>query len=84
MKRLDELFVWSSFTGRFDDMPEVADDMIVIVTNSERKDITIYDVKGLTDDEINTVVELHCADITSGCCYSYSVRKKVGNCYFCD
>ena len=84
MKRLDEMFVWSSFTGRFDDMPEVTDDMIVIVTNSERRDITIYDVKGLTDEEIYTVVEMHCADITRGLCYSYSLAKKVGNCYFCD
>ena len=84
MKKLAKLFVWSSFTGRFEDIPEVTDDMIVIVTNSERKDITVYDVKGLTEEEINIVVRLHCADITSGCNYSYSIRKKIGNCYFCN
>ena len=84
MKRLDEMFVWSSITNSFDDMPEVTDDMIVIVTNSDRIFIAVYNVEGLTDEEINDVIRLHCTYIASGCCDPCPVRKKIGNCYFCD
>ena len=79
----NSIFVWSSaFAKNFEEMPEVTDDMIVVVTNAHHPIITIYNVAGFTEDDIMSVIERHCSFICGGCNYTYKFIKKVGNCYF--
>ena len=79
----DSIFVWSSpFAKNFEEMPEVTDDMIVVVTNAQHTFITIYDVKGFSEHDIMRVIKRHCSYLCHGCNYTYKFIKKVGNCYF--
>ena len=79
----NSIFVWSSpFAKNFSEMPEVTDDMIVVITNAQHTYVTIYDVKGFSEHDIMRVVERHCSYVSRGCNYTYKFIKKVGNCYF--
>ena len=79
----NSIFVWSSpFQKSFKEMPEVNDDMTVIVTNAAHTYVHIYNTKGYTEEEIMEVVKAHCRFVCSGCNYKYELIKKVGNCYF--
>lgn len=79
----NSIFVWSSFLAKnFEEMPDVTDDMIVVITNAHQPTVTIYNVKGFSEQDINRVIKRHCSYIGSGCNYTYKLIKKVGNCYF--
>ncbi len=79
----NSIFVWSSaFAKNFEEMPEVTDDMIVVVTNAQHTYVTIYNVKGFSEHDIMRVIKRHCSYICQGCNYTYKFIKKVGNCYF--
>ena len=79
----NSIFVWNSaFANNFNEMPQVNDDMIVVICNAHAPTITIYDTKGFSEEEILEVVKHHCSYVTSGCNYTYELVKKIGNCYF--
>lgn len=79
----NSIFVWSSaFAKSFAEMPEVINDMIVVITNAHHTHVTIYNVKGFSDEDIECVIERHCSLLTIGCSYKYELIKKIGNCYF--
>lgn len=79
----NSIFVWSSpFAKNFNEMPEITDDMIVVITNAQHTHVTIYDVKGFSDEDIMEAVKRHCSYISQGCNYKYKFIKKIGNCYF--
>ena len=79
----NSIFVWSSaFAKSFAEMPEVTNDMIVVITNAHHTHVTIYDVKGFNEEDIKSVIERHCSLLTIGCNYKYELIKRVGNCYF--
>lgn len=79
----NSIFVWgSAFSNSFVEMPDVTDDMIVVITNSHHPNISIYNVKGFTEEEIGIVIKYHFAYMASGCNYKYKLIKKTGNCYF--
>lgn len=79
----NSIFVWSSpFAKSFDEMPEVTDDMIVVITNAQHTYVTIYNVKDFSEEDIDRVIKRHCSYVTQGCNYGYKLIKRVGNCYF--
>ncbi len=79
----NSIFVWSSpFTYSFDEMPEVTDDMIVVITKAQNTYVTIYNVKGFSEQDIMRVIKRHCSYVCRGCNYTYKFIKKIGNCYF--
>lgn len=81
----NSIFVWSSIVAKnFEEMPEVTDDMIVVVTNAKDTTITLYNVKGFSEHDILEVVKRHCSYLCRGCNYTYRLIKKVGNCFFVD
>jgi len=81
----NSVFVWSSaYNKSFFNMPEVTDDMIVVITNAHTPTVVIFDASGMTEEEKVTVVKRHCSNITRGCNYRYEIVKKIGNTYFCN
>lgn len=81
----NSIFVWAStFTESFEKMPDVTDDMIVVITNSRHPRISIYNVKGFTEEEIGLVIKYHCTFMALGCNYKYKLIKTIGNCYFIE
>lgn len=79
----NSIFVWSSAgEHNFSSMPEVTDDMIIVIANAKEPNITIYDVKNLCKEDLRRVIDKHCAFLSQGCNYRYKFVKRVGNCYF--
>ena len=81
----NSVFVWSSFfsDANFEEIPS-NDNYLVVITNNKKPLITIYNCEGFTEEEKEELVKRHCQFLTSGCNYTYELKRKVGNCYFCS
>lgn len=79
----NSIFIWSShFAKSFNEMTELTNDMITVITNAHYPDITIYNVKDFTENEIMKVIKTHCSYLNFGNACNYKFIKKTGNCYF--
>lgn len=80
----NSVFVWNdNFRGRnFANMPPLDDTKIVVITNAHRPDVTVYDITGLTDEDILTILNTHISNRCSGTNYRYKVVASTGNVYF--
>ena len=79
------IFVWSSFMeNSFSTMPQVDDNMIVVITNASNPIISIYNTNGFNEEEKMDVVNKHCNMMSIGCNYNYECIRVCGNTYFCN
>lgn len=82
---LEERLLSSSFQMKnFQEMQNVTSDSIVVIVNACHPVISIYNVDGLNEEEIKSLVETHLRELTIGCNYTYSIIQSIGNCYFCN
>jgi len=62
------LFVWGSFNEKtFKGMPDVTEDMTIVVQNASNPFVIIYNTSGLTKQEKDDVVKQHCSMMANGC-----------------
>lgn len=78
----NSVLVRSSFgLSNFDSMPFLSDNKVVIITNFLKPNITIYDVSGLSVDDIELLIKLHINSLCFACNYRYEHVNIIGNIY---
>lgn len=78
-------FVWSNYGEKnFENIPELTENMIVVITNCKNARIHVYDVSDMNKNEERALVTRHCTELTSGCDYTWKIVRHIGNTYFCE
>lgn len=82
---LEERMLFSSYgIKNFNQMPQINDNSIVMIVNSNQPYIVIFDTTGLSESEVINLVNMELSYLTLGCNYKYEITQKIGNCFFCN